>query len=411
MTNRRTFIKETLGGSAALVASGLLPSSRILGANDRVRFALIGAGDRGMEIFHAALKCPNVEAVAVADVYTRRLEGAKAVVPSLKTYQDFRHILDDRSIDAVLIATPQHLHCLQFVPAIEAGKDVYQEKNMAFNPDHARRMRRAFEKSDRVVQVGIQVTSAPGFTRIRELMTPEKMGDITALHTHHYRDRRNGGWLRRIPADCDTAHVDWRAFEGEATHYEFDAHRFINWRFFWDYDGSNVYENMVHQVGFWYKVMDFKIPDGVTMTGANLLSPKMQVPDTMDVTMMQGNVMFTWNSMFGNDFYGEGHDMLLGTKGMIARNEGDQIRYMPEGGETRGVECLSSVPPQGGQPHGYYEATEQHMQNFFDCVRSRKEPDCPFEIGYRAAIACQMAIASYHRKRTVTWDTKIEDIV
>ncbi len=115
--------------------------------------------------------------------------------------------------------------------------------------------------------------------------------------------------------------------------------------------------------------------------------------------------------MFGNDFYGEGHDMLLGTKGMIARNEGDQVRYLPEGGERRGVETLSRVPPEGGQATGYFEATDQHMQNFFDCMRSRQKPNCPFEIGYRSAIACQMSITSYHKKRAVRWDPKTEDIV
>ncbi len=411
MSSRRTFMKQTVGGSAALMASGFFSSSRILGANDRIRIGLIGGGDRGQEIFHAAIKCPNVEAVGVADVYTRRLDQGKAIVPSIKTYKDFRELLDDKSIDAVLIATPQHLHALHFVPAIEAGKDVYQEKTMAFNPDHARRMKKAFEKSDRVVQVGIQATSSPGLNRIREMATPEKMGVISALHTHHYRDARHGGWTRPIPADCNPEHVDWKAFEGEATSYPFDPQRYINWRFFWDYDGSNVYENMVHQVGFWYKLMDFKIPDSVTMTGANLLSPKMQVPDTIDVSMLQGNILFTWNSMFGNDFYGEGHDMLLGTKGMIARNEGDQVRFLPEGGGGRGVETLSSVPVQGGQPRGYFEATDTHMQNFFDCMRSRQKPNCPFEIGYRSAIACQMSISSYHKQRAVRWDPKAEDIV
>jgi len=411
MSNRRTFIQQALGGSAALAASAVLPS-HVLGANDRIRIGLIGAGGRGLEIFNAALRCPDVEAVGIADVYTRRLEHVKTIVPGIKTYQDFRRLLDDKSIDTVLIASPQHLHALQFVPALAAGKDVYQEKTMAFNPDHARRMRRAFEKSDRIVQVGIQVTSAPGFTTIHEMITPDKMGDITALHTHHYRNRRHGGWLRPIPADCDVAHVDWAGFEGEAAHYEFDPQRLINWRFYWDYDGSNVYENMVHQVGFWYKMMDFKIPDSVTMTGANILSPKMQMPDTMDVSMLQGNVLFTWNSMFGNDFYGEGHDMLLGTRGTIARNESDQVRYQPQGGnKLRGVDTISAVPPEGGQESGYYEATNQHMQNFFDCVRSRKQPNCPFEIGYRSAIACQMAIASYHRKRAVCWDRTTEDIV
>jgi predicted dehydrogenase len=274
-------------------------------------------------------------------------------------------------------------------------------------------MKKAFEKSDRVVQVGIQSTSTPGLAKIRELITPEKMGLITQLHTHHYRNAPYGGWTREIPADCNPEHVDWKAFEGETTPaHAFDPQRYINWRFYRDYDGSNVYENMVHQVGFWYKLMDFKIPDSVTMTGANLLSPKMQMPDTEDVSMLQGKILFTWNSMFGNNFYGEGHDLLLGDKGTISRNPADQIRYLPQGGEGLGVDAISSVSPEGGgQAAGYFDGTQAHMQNFFDCMRSRKQPNCPFEIGYRSAIACQMSIASYHKKRAVRWDAKAEDIV
>jgi predicted dehydrogenase len=160
MSDRRTFMQQVLGGGTAMAVSGLVPSGRILGANDRVRFGLIGSGGRGQAIFKAAIKAPNTEAVAVADVYTLRLDQAKAIAPGVKTYSDFRRLLDDKSIDAVLIATPQHQHALNFVPAIEAGKDVYQEKTMAFNPDHARRMRHAFLSSDRVVQVGIQSTSS-----------------------------------------------------------------------------------------------------------------------------------------------------------------------------------------------------------------------------------------------------------
>ena len=148
MSTRRAFMQKALGGSAALAVYGLFPSSRVLGANDRIRIGLIGAGGRGTQIFKAALKCPNVEGVAAADVYTRRLDEVKALVPTLTTYRDFRKLLDDKSIDAVLIATPQHLHALHFVPAIQAGKDVYQEKTMAFNPDHAKRMRKALEGSD-----------------------------------------------------------------------------------------------------------------------------------------------------------------------------------------------------------------------------------------------------------------------
>src|SRR5262252_5640065 len=174
MLNRRRFIQQLSGGVAAVVGSSMSPPGRVLGANDRIRFGLIGAGGRGMDIFEAALRAPNTQAVAVADVYSRRLDEVKRIVPAIQTYTDFRRLLDDKSIDAVLIATPQHQHALNFVPAIQAGKDVYQEKTMAFNPDHARRMRRVLEGSNRVVQVGVQSLSGKAFARAREFSTPDR---------------------------------------------------------------------------------------------------------------------------------------------------------------------------------------------------------------------------------------------
>src|SRR5579884_702911 len=210
MADRRTFMRNVIGGSAAIAVSGLVPSGKILGANDRVRFGLIGAGERGTAIFKAAIKAPNTEAVAVADIYTRRLEEIKRVAPGVKTYSDFRRLLDDKSIDAVLIATPQHQHALNFVPAIQAGKDVYQEKTMAFNPDHTRRMRHAFLASDRVVQIGIQSTSSAAQARARELVHTKAMGQITAIHAHMYRNSPYGGWKRPIPADCTPQNVEWK---------------------------------------------------------------------------------------------------------------------------------------------------------------------------------------------------------
>jgi predicted dehydrogenase len=404
-------MQKALGGSAALAASALFPSSRVLGANDRIRVGLIGAGGRGTQDFKAALKCPNVEGVAVADVYTRRLDSVKEDVPGIKTYQDFRRLLDDKSIDAVIIATPQHLHALHFVPAIQAGKDVYQEKTMAFNPDHAKRMRKALEGSGRVVQVGIQSTSAPAVEQVREHLNPEQMGQITQLHTFHYRNAPYGGWKRPLPADCDPQHVDWKAFEGEAKKHAFDANRFINWRFFWDYSGGNVFENMTHQVGFWYKLLDLKIPQKVTMVGANYRSPDMQVPDTMDVSMVQWEkILFTWNSMFGNNLMGAGYDEVLGNKGTILRDERYVVRYVPQ--ETKAVAPnLGEAPGRPPDIVGYNEVSLMHMQNFFACMRSRKEPNCPFELGFRSAIACRMAVESYLRGRTVGWDEHKEEII
>jgi predicted dehydrogenase len=410
MHTRREFVGNVLAGAAALAVTGPFASRRVLGANNRIRIGLIGAGGRGQEIFKSALQCPNTEAVAVADVYTRRLDEVKKFAPQVKTYQDFRKLLDDKSIDAVLIATPQHQHALNFVPAIQAGKDIYQEKTMAFNPNHAKRMRRAFKSSDRVVQVGIQSTSSGAVALAREYLTAEKMGTITAIHTHHYRNAPYGGWKRAIPADCDQQHVDWPGFEGEAKPYPFDPNRVINWRFYWDYDGGNVYENMVHQVGFWYKMMDLNIPTSVTMTGANYLCPEMECPDTMDVSMSQPEkLLFTWNSIFGNRYFGEGDDMILGNKGTIFRDDHDRVRYEPQDRRRSSI----SAGPVGKNADivGGGDATLAHMQNFFDCMRSRKEPNCPFEIGFRSAIACYMCITSYRQNRPIRWDKKTEEVV
>jgi hypothetical protein len=174
-----------------------------------------------------------------------------------------------------------------------------------------------------------------------------------------------------------------------------------------------VFENMVHQVGFWYKVLGLGVPRSVTMSGATYLAPGMEVPDTMDVSMEQPEkILFTWNSMFGNQYYGEGFDLLLGTKGTILRNEEEKIRYVAAGSHAGSpMTEVEETKAAGPDIVGGGDATDAHMQNFFDCVRSRKEPNCPFEIGYKSAIACQMCTISYRLKRPVRWDPQLEDIV
>src|SRR5438552_4395645 len=156
MQSRRNFIGKVASGLA-----GTLAVSNGLGANDRIRLGIIGPGDRGMQIVREAIACPNTEFVGFADIYTKRLEDAKKVAPNAKTYLDYRYLLEDKSIDAVLIATPQHLHCEHFTAALDAGKHVYQEKTMAFSVDHAKKMRAAFQRAGkRSVQIGHQHCSS-----------------------------------------------------------------------------------------------------------------------------------------------------------------------------------------------------------------------------------------------------------
>jgi GFO/IDH/MocA oxidoreductase family protein len=131
----------------------------------------------------------------------------------------------------------------------------------------------------------------------------------------------------------------------------------------------------------------------------------------MAVTMNhREKVLFTWNSMFSNAYYGEGHDFLFGTKGTITHNESDQVVYLPK--EKKVTDSPSEEAGAADKTKaGYFDYSLQHMQNFFDCVRSRKEPVCPFELGFRTAVTCQMAIASYRGQRTVRWDSQTQEIV
>jgi hypothetical protein len=159
--------------------------------------------------------------------------------------------------------------------------------------------------------------------------------------------------------------------------------------------------------------LNLKVPRSVTTSAFNYFSPDMEVPDTMDVSMDQPeNLLFTWNSGFGNDFYGEdGNDVVLGRKGTILR-VAENVSYFPQGA-AGSTHAEVPVSPTGEKPDivGGSKDTSLHMLNFFDCVRSRAETNCPFELGYRSSIACQMAVASLRQGRTVRWDAEREQIV
>jgi len=331
----------------------------------------------------------------------------KKTAPNARTYLDYRHLLEDKDVDAVLIATPQHLHAEHFTAALDAGKHVYQEKTMAFTVEHAKRMRAAAERagSKRTVQIGHQWTSTGQMPDTLNFLRPELMGKITFIHGHMYRNTPHGKpqWARPVYPDMNPENIVWKAFLGEAPQRAFDANRYINWRFFWDYSGGNVYENMCHQLSFWYKAMGLGIPQKVTMTGGLYLwKDGREVPDTMSVSMEHAEeLLFTWDSGFGNDQLRVTEDV-LGDNGTISHTM-QGVRYIPQKVNRRdGNEMVGATTAD----------PKAHMQNFLDHIRGNvREVNCPFEIGYRVAIACRMAVESYRRERSVRWDAAKEEIV
>jgi predicted dehydrogenase len=401
MVKRRDFLK-TAAASAALGLA--FPSARVLGANDRVRLGIIGPGARGQELIREFLKVPNVEFVAAADVYTRRHEEVKSLAPAARAFDDHRRLLDMKELDAVIVATPLHCHTRHFLDTLAAGKDLYCEKTMTWSIAEADACLEAAKKSSRIVDIGLQHQSSGDLADAKLWLKDGLVGKVTHVESWMSRNtpRGKGQWVRPIPADCTAANVKWEAFLNGRKQRPFDANQFINWRLFWDYSGGNVTENMVHQIAFVMRALDLPLPTAAYMSGG-IFSEKdvREVPDTIAVTLdFPGDLVITWQSTFSNSRFGIG-DRILGSHGTIERLMGSTdmvtgkslsgLRYYPEKANRADGVVLEGQTKDAN-----------HFANFVDCVRSRKEPNAPVEIGYRSAIAGHMANLSYRQKQRIT---------
>jgi predicted dehydrogenase len=406
---RRQFLGRTAAAAAVWTMS---PAARVLGANDRVRLGVIGPGARGQELIAQALKLPNVELVAIADVFTRRHDEVRKVVPAVRAYSDHRRLLDLKDVDAVLVASPLHCHARHFLDTLAAGKDLYAEKTMTWSIPEAEACRDAAKKSDRVVQIGLQRVSAGGLADATHWIKEGLVGKITHVQAWMSRNtpRGQGQWVRRIPPDCTPANVNWDLFLNGRPSRPFDANQFINWRLFWDYSGGNVTENAVHQFSWIMGLLDLPVPASAYMSGG-VFSEKdgREVPDTIAITLdfPEQDLVVTWQSTFSNSHYGLGERVLgshgtvehvAGATDMVTGRSESSVRYYPERANRPG-----SVPP--GEVARVGESRDQdHMANFIDCVRSRKEPNAPVDVGYKTAVAAHLANLSYRQKQRVTLD-------
>jgi len=399
---RRDFIKRTALGTAAMLAYP--PSSRALGANDRIRVGMIGVGGRGEDLLKQVLEVPNVQLVAIADIYSRRREEAKKMAPGIQTHDDHRRLLDMKDLDGVIVASPLHIHARHFLDTLAAGKDLYAEKTMTWSIPEAEQCLAAAKQSDRVVQVGLQHESSGSLADTRKWIKDGIAGKITQVESWMSRNSPHGKgqWVRQVPSDCTAQNVNWKAFLNGRPDRDFDPYKFINWRLFWEFSGGNVTENMVHQVAWIISALELPEPSAACMSGG-VFSEKdgRQVPDTIVATMeFPGDVVVTWQSTFSNSHYGLG-ERLLGSDGtiehisgatdMVTGRSAEGIRYYPENVNRHDGTALMGKTPN-----------QNHMANWIDCVRSRKIPTAAVEIGYRSALAAHMVNMAYRQKQRIT---------
>ncbi|MGA2871900.1 MAG: Gfo/Idh/MocA family oxidoreductase, partial [Verrucomicrobiota bacterium] len=260
--NRRTFLevgaKSILAGAAAKITvldPAVLSAISGAAATDKmVRFALIGAGVRGCQLLEASLMLPNVECVAVSDLYDDRLRAAQEYAKkSLPTTRNFHEVLERADVDAVIVAVTDHQHARVVTAACAAGKDVYCEKPMSHTVEQGFEMIAAAEKNQRMLQVGSQRVSSILFAKAREIYASGALGDVFTIEAFTDRNTASGAWDYPIPPGANEQTIDWKTFSIGTPKIPFSAPRFFRWRGYRDYGEGlpgDLYVHLLSGINF-----------------------------------------------------------------------------------------------------------------------------------------------------------------
>ncbi|MGH9722975.1 MAG: Gfo/Idh/MocA family protein [Bryobacteraceae bacterium] len=413
MSERRDFLKAA---SAALTTQ--IFTGRVKGANDRIAVAFIGMGRMGMSNLGVARRQPNVEVVAVCDIYQPHLEKAVAMTargdnnePAARTparsVKDFREILRDKSIDAVCIATPDHWHPYMMVEACKAGKDVYVEKPISVVVDEGRKMVQAARKYNRVVQVGTQQRSGVHFQKACEIVRSGKLGKVTFVRTWNYGNTKEEG-IGSPPDGAPVAGLDWDMWLGPAPKRAFNANRFgvdpkqfSHFRWFWDYAGGMMTDWGVHLLDIVQMAFDEATPTAITALGGKyFIKDNRDTPDTLQVTYEYPGFIATYENRLHNaqSMFQQGYGMLFhGAKGTLFV---DRSRYQLIPERNSGVEPLEE---KSSNNHN-----ASHWANFLECMKTRQRPVSDIEIGHKSTSTCLLGNVALRSKLRIDWDAKAE---
>jgi predicted dehydrogenase len=438
---RRQFMQRSLAGVAAApaivhVLGAEAEASQASSPNDRIQVGIIGVGARVQSgVLDAALAVPGVEVIGVCDAYkgrvTRALErlGNKA-----KDYGDWRALLADPGIDAVIIATPDHWHKRQTIDALAAGKHVYLEKPMTLTIDEGPEMYGAAEKSGRILQIGSDGMSSKLQQTAREIVQSGKLGKIHLIRASYDRNSDSGAWLYPIPPDADEKSVNWDMFLGPAPKRPFSLERFFRWRCYWDYSGGISTDLFVHLMTTIHYVMGAVVPETVVAQGANYRHQKThEVPDTLSASAVYGkeSFMVSLGGTFNNSAGGESGFSIMGTEGSLTFR-GARMTLTPEHRRESNAWIVSSWPsnlekaywadpavqklelPRSwpsqmeSQSESWSEvgpdSTVLHVARFFDSVRTHKPSVQDGRAGHHAAAVAHMVNESIKRGAPVHWD-------
>jgi predicted dehydrogenase len=436
--NRRGFIKSSaVAAGAGLGALALGSRSGLLHAavppSDRITVGFIAAGARLQQIMDSMLPIPGVEIVRVCDAYKGRIERAIERCGGKPTaVDDYRKILDDKSIDVVVIGTPDHWHVKIATEAIKAGKDVYIEKPLTYTVAEGAELIKVVKASDRILQVGSQGVSTAPQKKAREVIASGKLGQITMIRAYYNRNTAEGAWIYPIPPDANEKTVNWEQFIGPAPKVPFNLERFFQWRCYKDYSGGIPTDLFVHLATTIHFVMGVQAPEQVLGMGALLRwKSSRDLSDTVNASLKyKEGFMVNMSTTFNNTMTaGEGFQV-LGTEGSLVI--GSDLTFIPETPMEDPRWVVRSWPSKLEQAYfadprrvkyeevakareaarkpeiipvvASADSTGDHLAGFFECVRKRTQPYETVEVGHRAAAVAHMVNRSIETGNSVRWD-------
>lgn len=409
--SRRQFLSDTSKIIAAAGISGFVPATASFALpktspGDKIALGLIGARGQGMSDLRQALKQPGVECVAICDIDDSVLLERSADIEKIqgkqpKQYKDFRKMLENKDIDAVMIGTPDHWHAYMLIAACQAGKDVYVEKPLANSIGECDLMVKAVRKYNKVVQVGQQQRSGDHWKTAMDYIKSGKLGQLRK--TLVWANFNYGIGQLKIPDDPVPAGVDFDMWLGPAPQRSFNKARFHgSWRMFWDYGGGLLTDWGVHlmDMALWAK-NTITGPLSVTSSGGNFAyaDHAHETFDTMSVTWQMQDHTISWEHTAGIETGSWGRNYGLAFIGndasiVIDRSSFD---FFPE--MQNGQYKVPALPRQTG-----HDSHEAHVKNWIDCLRTRKDPVCPIEKGRLAALYTHMGNIALRSNSSLIWN-------
>jgi predicted dehydrogenase len=390
---RRTFLRGVTAATA-------LSYSRVYGANERVQLGLIGAGERGRGDMGKFVKSGIVDVTAVCDIYGAQIDAAQQIAPKAKSFSDHRKLLEMKEVDAVLIGVPDHWHASVAIDALNAGKDVYVEKPLTLKIEEGPPIVKAARVNNRICQVGMQQRSGKHYLEAKALyMDSGKLGKVTLArtwwHGNSYHLRKAPDRLKDLPSN-----LDWAHFLGPLKWRDWDPQQYWNWRAYLDFGGGQVTDLFTHWIDVVHMFMGADIPIAAQASGGvyNYKDGR-TAPDTINVLLeYPQQFTATFEATLVPGVTGAAIEF-CGTQGRLWIDRG-RYEFTPVGRGAQTTTVKAST-----------DLDQDHIQNFLDCVKSRKLPNGDVLIGHRSAQASHLGNISYMQKRRIDFDPIREEIL